>query len=147
MAQSKVIQQVEESGGEVLCVEDNQNGPPGWQSRKYFCGGANCRKEIISMTSRVDSSIWWLHPACVVGTSGLLIGAAAYAIPESIYRNHWRTPKFFELSALEVTLACVAVFVFGAVLSQTFMSRTRPRVRVHGRMKRCHGACSHSCFK
>ena len=85
------------------------------------------------MTSRVDSSIWWLHPACVVGTSGLLIGSAAYVIPESIYRNHWRTPKFFELSALEVTLACVAVFVFGAVLSQAFISRTRPRVQAHGR--------------
>jgi len=84
------------------------------------------------MTSRLDSSIWWLHPACVVGTSGVLIGAAAYAIPESIYRSHWRTPKFFELGALEVTLACVAVFVFGAVLSQAFISRTRPRVRVNG---------------
>ena len=85
------------------------------------------------MTCRLDSSIWWLHPACVVGTSGLLIGTAAYAIPESIYRSHWRTPKFFELGALEVTLACVAVFVFGAVLSQAFISRTRPRVRVDGR--------------
>jgi hypothetical protein len=37
MAQRKVIHQVKESDGEVLCVEDNQNGPPGWQSRKYFC--------------------------------------------------------------------------------------------------------------
>jgi oligosaccharide repeat unit polymerase len=84
------------------------------------------------MTSRPDSSIWWLHPACVVATSGVLIGTAAYAIPESIYRNHWRTPKFFELGALEATLACAAVFVFGAVLSQAFVARMRPRVRVHG---------------
>ena len=37
MAERKVIHLVKESGGEVLCVEDNQNGPPGWQSRKYFC--------------------------------------------------------------------------------------------------------------
>ena len=37
MAQKKVIHHVKESGGEVLHVEDNQNGPPGWQSRKYFC--------------------------------------------------------------------------------------------------------------
>ena len=37
MAETKVIQLVKESGGEVLRVEDNQNGPPGWQSRKYFC--------------------------------------------------------------------------------------------------------------
>ena len=37
MAERKVIHHVKESGGEVLHVEDNQNGPPGWQSRKYFC--------------------------------------------------------------------------------------------------------------
>ena len=37
MSQSKVVDLVEKSGGEVLSVEDNQNGPPGWQSRKYFC--------------------------------------------------------------------------------------------------------------
>ena len=37
MSEKKVVHLVEESGGKVLCVEDNQNGPPGWQSRKYFC--------------------------------------------------------------------------------------------------------------
>jgi len=37
MAETKVIHLVKEAGGDVLCVEDNQNGPPGWQSRKYFC--------------------------------------------------------------------------------------------------------------
>ena len=37
MAQQKVVDLVEESGGAILSVEDNQNGPPGWQSRKYFC--------------------------------------------------------------------------------------------------------------
>lgn len=37
MAETKVIHLVKESGGEVLRVEDNRNGPPGWQSRKYFC--------------------------------------------------------------------------------------------------------------
>ena len=35
--ENKVIKFIEESGGAVLRVEDNQNGPPGWQSRKYFC--------------------------------------------------------------------------------------------------------------
>jgi SAM-dependent methyltransferase len=37
MPENKVIKFIEESGGVVLRVEDNQNGPPGWQSRKYFC--------------------------------------------------------------------------------------------------------------
>ena len=37
MAEKKVVDLVEESGGAILRVEENQNGPPGWQSRKYFC--------------------------------------------------------------------------------------------------------------
>lgn len=37
MESKKVIRLVEESGGSVLRVENNQDGPPGWQSRKYFC--------------------------------------------------------------------------------------------------------------
>jgi ubiquinone/menaquinone biosynthesis C-methylase UbiE len=37
MSQKKVVDLVEKSGGAILSVEDNQNGPPGWQSRKYFC--------------------------------------------------------------------------------------------------------------
>jgi ubiquinone/menaquinone biosynthesis C-methylase UbiE len=37
MRENKVIRFVEQSGGEVLHVEDNQSGPAGWQSRKYYC--------------------------------------------------------------------------------------------------------------
>ena len=37
MPEKKVIQLVERSGGSVLSVESDQNGPDGWQSRKYFC--------------------------------------------------------------------------------------------------------------
>ena len=37
MSEKKVVQVVADSGGEVLRVEDNQSGPPGWQSRKYYC--------------------------------------------------------------------------------------------------------------
>jgi SAM-dependent methyltransferase len=37
MKEQKAIRLVNDSGGEVLFVEDNQNGPQGWQSRKYFC--------------------------------------------------------------------------------------------------------------
>ena len=37
MRERKVVRLVESSGGTVLSVKDNQNGPQGWQSRKYFC--------------------------------------------------------------------------------------------------------------
>jgi len=37
MSETKVLHLVSEAGGEVLFVEGNQNGPPGWQSRKYYC--------------------------------------------------------------------------------------------------------------
>src|SRR5260370_29405016 len=74
-------------------------------------------------THRPDSGIWWLHPGSVFGMSGLLIAMAAYVIPESIYKNYWRTPKFFDLAALEVSVACVAVFVFGTILSTKYAAR------------------------
>jgi ubiquinone/menaquinone biosynthesis C-methylase UbiE len=41
--EAKVIRFVEESGGKVLRVEDNQLGPPGWQSRRYFCIRRECK--------------------------------------------------------------------------------------------------------
>lgn len=37
MPEEKVRNLVEQSGGSVTFVESNQAGPPGWQSRKYFC--------------------------------------------------------------------------------------------------------------
>lgn len=80
------------------------------------------------MTRSASSGIWWLHPATLFGAAGTLIGLAAYITPESMYRTYWRTPKFFDLSALEVTLACVAVFVFGAVLSSQYLTRYAPPV-------------------
>src|SRR5258706_3951956 len=78
------------------------------------------------MTGRLDSGIWWLHPAFVFGTAGVVIAIAAYVIPESTYRAYWRMPKFFDLRALEITFACVAVFIFGALLGTAFMSRVKP---------------------
>jgi len=80
-------------------------------------------REFDRVTHRSDSGIWWLHPGCVFGVSGLLIAIAAYVIPESIYKNYWRTPKFFDLTALEVSVACVAVFVFGTILSTHYVAR------------------------
>jgi hypothetical protein len=70
--------------------------------------------------------IWWLHPAALFAVAGCGVGIAAYLLPESTYRTLWRTPKFFDAPALEVTFACVAVFVFGALLSSKYLSRFAP---------------------
>src|SRR6202047_4965011 len=72
---------------------------------------------------RQAPSVRWLHPAFPFGTAGLLIGVLAYLIPESMYRTYWRTPKFFGLDGLEVTLAAVAVFTFGTILGVRFIRR------------------------
>ena len=98
---------------------------PAGRAESISACGTSCRKVPSTMTHRPDSGTWWLHPGSVFGISGLLIASAAYFISESSYRNYWRTPKFFDLSALETTLACVAVFVFGALLGQALISRSR----------------------
>jgi hypothetical protein len=35
--ENKVRDLVEQSGGSIRLVESDRSGPPGWQSRKYFC--------------------------------------------------------------------------------------------------------------
>ncbi len=79
-----------------------------------------------STTHNPSRGIWWLHPAALFGVAGCVIGLAAYAIPEAAYRDNWRTPKFFGTAALEVTLACVAVFVFGTLLSSQYLAKFAP---------------------
>jgi ubiquinone/menaquinone biosynthesis C-methylase UbiE len=37
MSEKRVAGVVEQSGGTVLKVNDDKHGPPGWQSRKYYC--------------------------------------------------------------------------------------------------------------
>jgi SAM-dependent methyltransferase len=37
IAEHRVVQLVEASGGAVLSIQADDNGPDGWQSRKYFC--------------------------------------------------------------------------------------------------------------
>src|SRR5882762_2407794 len=73
--------------------------------------------------TRQAPSVWWLHPAFPFGAAGMLIGVLAYGIPESMYQTYWRTPKFFGLDGLEVTLAAVAVFTFGTILGAGFIGR------------------------
>ena len=77
------------------------------------------------MTPR-PANIWWLHPAFVFSAAGVLIGISAYWFSEDTYRQAWRTPKFFDLPSLAITLACVGVFSFGVILSSRIISRLRP---------------------
>ena len=76
-------------------------------------------------------AIWWLHPAALVCSAGVFIGVCAYLIPESTYRRYWRTPKFFDLHGLWVTLACCGVFAVGAVLGARILGRA-PRLNPSG---------------
>ena len=73
-----------------------------------------------------QARVWWLHPAPMFGGCGVLIGIAAYVFSEQTYHVAWRTPKFFDLSALWVTLACVVVFVLGSVVSSILSARVSP---------------------
>jgi len=66
------------------------------------------------MVNQRNPGIWWLHPSAVFSVAGIGIGLAAYMVPENMYRTYWRTPKFFEGTALDLTLFCVAAFVFGS---------------------------------
>jgi hypothetical protein len=72
-------------------------------------------------------TLWWLNPAILFSACAVPIGIAAYLIDESFYRSFWRTPKFFDMNALLATLACLAVFSFGAVVSNRQLARIDPR--------------------
>lgn len=76
-----------------------------------------------------NPAIWWLNPMAVFGAAGVLIGVAAFAIPEPLFRTYWRMPKFFDTDGLLVTLACVAVFGFGAVLATRLFTRAAASLR------------------
>jgi oligosaccharide repeat unit polymerase len=71
------------------------------------------------------ADISWLHPAFVFAAAGVVIGICAYAIPESMYRTYWRTPKFFDAEALQVTLLCVVVFTLGSFCGTRLIRRKR----------------------
>jgi hypothetical protein len=62
-----------------------------------------------------ERELWWLNPTYVAGLMGVLLALAAFIIPESMYRTYWRTPKFFDVTALRMTLACVGMFTCGAM--------------------------------
>ncbi|HEY3740742.1 MAG TPA: oligosaccharide repeat unit polymerase, partial [Bryobacteraceae bacterium] len=67
-------------------------------------------------------SLWWLNPAWVAGLLGAGVSAAAYLIPETMYRDNWRTPKYFDAHFLQMTLLLTLMFVLGAA-SSTVLAR------------------------
>src|SRR5260370_24040280 len=80
-------------------------------------------------------AIWWLHPAALFSTVGIVMGLCAYLMPASTYWIYWRSPKFFDLHGVWITRACCAVLAVGAVLRTWMLART-PRVILdsgHGR--------------
>lgn len=68
------------------------------------------------------AGIWWLHPAVVFAAAGVAISTAAYIIPESTYRDYWRSPKFFDEPTLRITFFCVMVFAFGSLCGARLVS-------------------------
>jgi len=62
-----------------------------------------------------ERELWWLNPAYVAAIMGGLLTLAAFVIPDSMYRTYWRTPKFFDATALRMVLACVGMFTCGAM--------------------------------
>lgn len=47
---------------------------------------------------------------------GVLVSLAAFFTPEFMYRVYWRTPKYFDDTALWISLACAVCFAAGAWL-------------------------------
>ena len=74
---------------------------------------------------RPFQQIWWLNPAWIGGILGAGISVATILVPESMYRNYWRTPFFFGYWDLLVCLASTALFVTGAVAGNLGLRRTR----------------------
>jgi oligosaccharide repeat unit polymerase len=60
--------------------------------------------------------LWWLNPAWIAGLMGLAVSIGAYLIPDPLYQNFWRTPKYFDAHYLLLALGLTLAFVFGAAV-------------------------------
>ena len=69
------------------------------------------------MSKATTQQVWWLNPAWVSGLMGILVSAAAYLTPESMYMAQWRSPKYFDSGFLALCLAMTMLFAFGAAAS------------------------------
>ncbi len=79
------------------------------------------------MHSAKTARLWWLHPAAIFGIATTGLGFATYWVPASTYRDFWRTPKFFDVSALYLTLAVGFFFALGALVTSAYLSRAPER--------------------
>jgi hypothetical protein len=72
---------------------------------------------------KTNFTVWWLNPLAVFAAVSVVLGAAAFLIPETIYQDLWFTPKFLDSRGLVAVLTAVAAFTAGAAL---------PAMRLHG---------------
>lgn len=74
-------------------------------------------------TPTVSGEIWWLHPVWTSVLLALIVSGAAYALPDTVYRYFWRTPKYFGEWPLLLCAVFVAIHAAGCYVGGL---RTRP---------------------
>jgi hypothetical protein len=60
---------------------------------------------------------WWMHPIPVFAGLNGLTATAAFLADSKVYREVWRTPKYFTEAALFTTLSVILVFCLGVRLT------------------------------
>lgn len=73
--------------------------------------------EIKNTSDQRSHSLWWLHPFWIVAVPLLVISLVAYLVPESDYRENWRTPKAFNAAAFGLCVAVATAFSAGCLLA------------------------------
>lgn len=72
------------------------------------------QEQTIARPNNVQA-VWWLNPAVAFGVPSILAGFAAYITGSNDYLYFWRTPKYFDLSALGLLFAAVIIFGCGCL--------------------------------
>ena len=72
------------------------------------------QEQTIARPNNVQA-VWWLNPAVAFGVPSVLAGFAAYITGSNDYLYFWRTPKYFDLSALGLLFAAVIIFGCGCL--------------------------------
>ena len=72
------------------------------------------QEQIVAKADKVQA-VWWLNPAVALGMPAVAAGVAAYITESNDYQYFWPTPKYFDLSCLELLLAAVIVFGCGCL--------------------------------
>ena len=68
-------------------------------------------------------AVWWLRPTWSVAVIVVPTSVAALMIPAQDYLANWRTPKYFDASALASILAAVAALIFPSLIVRTLAHR------------------------